>query len=474
MAESADQAALAEITTRIQAGDLNGARECCSGFLRAVSDAVRQAPVRAWLGWIEQKSGSLDAAAAQFELALTAVPHQPAWRLQLGLIRFRGKDFAGAEAAYRQVLELQPGHPLALYNLGILQQHLRAWDAARASFEAAITANPAFPEALNNLAVTLEELSDFAGANRRFRQALAVNPHLATAHYGLGRQSIRDQQPAEAGAHFARAVRDDPDFIDAWLALADCHHAAGDRGRAIACADAVLAREPGHETAHFKRALYAGDQPEAAPPAMIERLYDNMAGTFDGHLVGHLGYRLPQQLLEALQPWLAGFREAHARQPDVLDLGCGTGLFGAAIRPHAARLTGVDLSPAMLDKARQRGVYDALAQSDLLTWLEGPAAPVDLIAATDVLIYLGRLDALFSQIVRHLPSGGRFAFSTESPPDLPVDFRLEPTARYSHRAAYIERLAAGNAMHVVTRLDTVIRSEKGLPVAGHLFILAKD
>ena len=39
---------------------------------------------------------------------------------------------------------------------------------------------------------------------------------------------------------------------------------------------------------------------------------------------------------------------------DVVDLGCGTGLFGRLLRQRARKLTGVDLSPNMLKVARQR------------------------------------------------------------------------------------------------------------------------
>ena len=38
----------------------------------------------------------------------------------------------------------------------------------------------------------------------------------------------------------------------------------------------------------------------------------------------------------------------------ILDLGCGTGLAGVAFSDMAARLDGIDLSPAMIEKARAR------------------------------------------------------------------------------------------------------------------------
>ena len=49
----------------------------------------------------------------------------------------------------------------------------------------------------------------------------------------------------------------------------------------------------------------------------------------------------------------------------MLDLGCGTGLAGAAFRPHVDWLAGVDLSPKMIEVARAKGLYDRLAVADI-------------------------------------------------------------------------------------------------------------
>ncbi len=48
-----------------------------------------------------------------------------------------------------------------------------------------------------------------------------------------------------------------------------------------------------------------------------------------------------------------------------IDLGCGTGLFGAEIRDRVAHLEGFDLSVNMLAKAEEKSLYDLLAKADL-------------------------------------------------------------------------------------------------------------
>jgi predicted TPR repeat methyltransferase len=336
---------------------------------------------------------------------------------------------------------------------------------------------PQFAEALVNLANTRVELADFDAAELDYRRALAINPRLANAHYGLGLQHLRRQQQALAARCFQSAVEDDPAHIDAWLDLAECLHVAGDEARAITSAEQALARSPAHAPAHataqFKLAQYRGEQPDAAPHAMVERLYTSMADTFDEHLTSRLGYRIPALLIAELDTWLTRFPAAWSRRPTALDLGCGTGLFGQQVRPFVATVIGVDLSGPMLARARARDCYDRLIESDIESWLRGSDEIFDLITATDVLIYMGRLDELFARVTARLAPGGRFALSTETPAGFEQDYFLLSTGRYAHGAAYVERLAAENALVVAKRIDTPIRMENGAPLAGHVFILQK-
>ena len=86
-----------------------------------------------------------------------------------------------------------------------------------------------------------------------------------------------------------------------------------------------------------------------------------------------LAYRAPALLLAAIADHCAAQRR-RLRFGAVLDLGCGTGLAGAAIRPFCDWLVGVDLSPAMIAKARQKGLYDRLEVGEIGAFLAAERA----------------------------------------------------------------------------------------------------
>ena len=174
----------------------------------------------------------------------------------------------------------------------------------------------------------------------------------------------------------------------------------------------------------------------------------------------------PRTTLAAL---LAGW--FHARGPAaVLDLGCGTGLFGVEIAAAKSRLVGVDLSARMVDAAGNRGVYDELHAASIDTYLATHADRFDLVVATDVLVYIGALETMFAGVRSHLNAGGRFAFSTESPADLMDGFRLLPAGRYAHSPAYVRALAGANGFEVIAQEPAIIRTEANVPIEGFVFV----
>jgi predicted TPR repeat methyltransferase len=471
---SAAQALLATIAAQVHAGALIEAKRNCEHFCSQFSSPAQQAPAQFWLGVVAQRSGDFAAAIHHFDLALVHDKHNAQLLHQAGLAHYRLRDLARAETLYRQALRMEPRLAAAHYNLGVVLQEKRDLTAARRAFETALAHQPHLAPALTNLANTLLQMGETDTAETRYREALAVNPSVAEAHHGLGTVYQRRQQVANAERHFTKALQVNPALDDCRLDLAELYFSNGRKDAALQCVDAVLARNSAHELARFRRAQFMGDASAAMPQSVVEKLYSSMAATFDEHLTGRLGYRVPELLMAALADWFADFAKSYAHSPDVIDLGCGTGLFGMRVRPHAKHLAGVDLSKDMLALAAKRAVYDSLAHGDVVQFLQSHGDKADLIVATDVLIYITPLKPMFTAAAARLNAGGLFAFSTETPTDLAEDLRLEASGRFSHNASYIERLACETGFVIEQKIAAVIRTENNSPIRGYLFILRKS
>ena len=156
----------------------------------------------------------------------------------------------------------------------------------------------------------------------------------------------------------------------------------------------------------------------------------------------------------------------------VLDLGCGTGMVAQNFRDVAEEMHGVDLSPKMIEGARQKEVFDALYVEDVIEFLEHPergSFKYDLIIAAELFVYIGSLKTIFAAVAKVMATGGMFVFSVETLEK--GDYKLLATGRYSQSAAYIEKLASANDFSIELRDPVVLRNAKPSPIAGNLFIL---
>ncbi|MEM7440336.1 MAG: methyltransferase domain-containing protein [Pseudomonadota bacterium] len=96
-----------------------------------------------------------------------------------------------------------------------------------------------------------------------------------------------------------------------------------------------------------------------ATPADNLDYYADFADVYDRDFAGAMGYIYPRALAERFQ--------AHAGTEDVpvADIGCGTGLVAEALGLPARDIEGFDISPEMLAKAQDKGLYAALHEADL-------------------------------------------------------------------------------------------------------------
>jgi predicted TPR repeat methyltransferase len=241
------------------------------------------------------------------------------------------------------------------------------------------------------------------------------------------------------------------------------------------------------------------------PESYVVGLYSTFAERFDDLLLHQLDYQTPS-LLRALVD------STHRSRPfaKALDLGCGTGLSGMAFRDAITEsLTGVDLSPAMIEKARcsHPNIYQRLIVSDIIEFLKertthrtltydddddddsggGEHEPdgvafYSLVFACDVFVYLGDLSDVFLHVHRALEPDGIFAFSTEllteTSSSNPIhntnrDYVLHHCARFAHKKSYIQQLSRTFGFQYLTDKVCTIRKNEGKDVTGLLVVLKK-
>ena len=262
-----------------------------------------------------------------------------------------------------------------------------------------------------------------------------------------------------------------PAFATAWFALGAIRDVLGDPAGAVAAFAAARDADPQdyHGARLHLARLGAGELAPEMTATYVRRLFDHHAGDFDSSMRERLDYRGPELLVAAVQA-VAG---ARLRAGFLLDLGCGTGLGGATFRPFADRLVGVDLSPAMIDQARAKGLYDRLCVLDLAQFLREEAlhkVQYHLVLAADVFVYCGDLAPIAAAVAGVLGSGGLFAFTVETHDGRGV--LLRETLRYAHSADHVRDALQRAELTPLTLESASTRTEKGVPVSG-LVVVAR-
>jgi predicted TPR repeat methyltransferase len=377
---------------------------------------------------------------------------------------FEQGQLEDAASRYQAALALVPGRPSILANLGVTQCRLGRWPEAVATLTQATKADPAHRDAWVALGLSQEALSNWAGAAHALQQGVILGAATAQIQLSLALCLLRLERPDEAMKALDQALALDPTLAEAWSQRGSVLRDIGQYAEAARCFEQALAHG-GDETLHrfYLASVRAGEATPAQPPrAYVEALFDDYAGDFQTHLVQHLKYQAHETLLAPL-------RVGGQRFPLVLDLGCGTGLCGQLIRPHADAVDGVDLAQAMVEQARASGAYRRVEQGDLLGFLRAQTEPADLVIAADVFIYVGALEEVFGAVRQRLQPGGCFAFSVELAGD-GQELQLRPSLRYAHSLSYVERLAKAHAFQVRQTWQAPLREDQRKPVMG-LYVL---
>jgi predicted TPR repeat methyltransferase len=322
-------------------------------------------------------------------------------------------------------------------------------------------------ETQSNIAVCYLKKGLLNDAKMHYKNALKLLPNDAETLFNLGVIETRLGNTDDAIPHYQKAVLMNPDFFDAHNNLGVLFIEKQHPEFALRHFQEALRLQPDNTSIQYTVNALSQNQREASAPSdYIKSLFDSYADHYDEHLLTALDYQVPAHFERLL-------KKTHAPESawDMLDLGCGTGLCGALLKPFAKTLTGVDLSPKMLEAARAKNRYDSLECEDLGTFLNNKHAAYDVIIAGDVMVYMGKLDFFFQQISQALRPSGLFLFNTEISEN--ENYAMNQSGRFSHQKKYIETLANENHLERIHYEKVVTRLQNNEPVYGHLYVFKK-
>jgi predicted TPR repeat methyltransferase len=301
---------------------------------------------------------------------------------------------------------------------------------------------------------------------------------------GESQTQLREMNPDELAALAAR-LRDhgkiQPAFLcqrraaeravsdaEKWFELGELAHILGRRDDARIAYGKYLELEPDDaEVRHILVALQDGPAPSRVPDDCIQQLYSRFSSFYEKNMCEELGYGAPEYL-HGLVEAMIGDRGGL----DVLDLGCGSGLAGVCFKPSATVLTGVDLSPEMVELARARNLYDRLEVAEITDWLDRAQQQFDLIVSCDCFIYFGDLGQIVVPVSKLLRPGGVFAFTAEKSGRYP--FALTDSGRYQHHPDHVCEVAASAGLRIERLEESFLRMEYGDEVTGLFAVLQKS
>lgn len=374
-----------------------------------------------------------------------------------------------AEKYYKRSLAIQPNQPDTLTNYGLLLQNNAQLSKAIEHHNKSLQLSPNNPHALYNLAHVLSETGDKPSALSVYNKVINLIPNHVRALCDAAHLHLLNKNYDDAISCLERAIAAAPDDEDTHIAFANLHRIMKNFDLAKASFDEVFRINPNHEIAKYYLATFNNDSDvTSSPEEYVKELFDTYAETFDDQLIGKLKYKTPVLIGEMVHKHLDT-----DKKHNILDLGCGTGLAGVYLKDISENMVGVDLSPKMLKKAKERNLYNELVASGIEQYYETHDFKPSIVVSADVFVYIGDISAIFTHTSNAMQKDGLFVFSTEDT-DTTNEFLLRDSGRFAHNEKYIQSLANANQFTLIDKEKTILRYDNDEPIYGQVYLLKKQ
>ena len=346
-------------------------------------------------------------------------------------------------------------------------------------------------EIMTHIADLEAESGESATAEKYYKQALTLNPQNLAAHVNLANLLCSKNRTVEALEEYRQAVLLAPDKPEICYNLALVVKSSADYEQALALMfQAFYALPPRNDWAlniAETLMLYAAEEPQKAQiiaanwlkkmpqyvvaehistvlngqKSPVEKeynrlLFENFAPSYEQTLQ-KINYSVVAKIAEFYAP-LNG---------KILDLGCGSGLVAEQLKNSENSFIGVDISPKMLELARNKNIYDELVESDIEAYLQQNqhSLPPTIIAA-DVFCYFADLTPIFK-----LCAPQRLIFSVEINTKI-QDIAQQINGRYQHNPQWVEKQLQAAGYKKINTTKITLRQENNSAVEGMLFSAA--
>ena len=452
-----------QATLAYQSGDLLHAQQLYQTLL---SKAPDHAESHYNLAAIYARQDVWLAAIEHYKQALKQYPTASPILYNLSAALVREQQFGAAITYLQTLLQQDPEHAAGHYLLAVIFMGSHELEKAEEHFLKAKKELSMDPDLHYNLGVVSLHRQDWAQAKAYFLHAVTLNPTYLDALFNLAKIAEHEHETEQIRDYLEKCIQISADYFDAYYELVQWHKAKKDYAQALHYINIALKLRPHHPTLAFTHDVLSHKTGlNKAPIDYVKALFDGYAASYEEHLTKKLQYHLPQWIYEKTQSYL---KPVDYR---LLDLGCGTGLNGVYWRRRVNHLVGVDISAEMLAQARQKKIYDAIYENDIVDFLQKPGS-YDLIIAADVWEYFGELSDVFAHIHARLTVEGLFVFSTEM--GLHFPFLLNMNGRFTHHHDYIKDLLQQQYFTLLECDVITLRQQEGEEVQGELWIAQKE
>jgi predicted TPR repeat methyltransferase len=207
------------------------------------------------------------------------------------------------------------------------------------------------------------------------------------------------------------------------------------------------------------------------PNSLVAHFYDLLSPVYNEVFIDSKPDNVQQKLFSNVNRLLT--EKARPFGNKVLDLGCGTGIIGKFCRQNriASFITGVDLSPLMLEQAKKLksddfAVYNEVSKSSVADYLGGLSQDkkFDIIFASNLFISCSDVSNTLSKSYEHAEDKAIFAFTVKTHNGAEERIFDSKHEEFKFNKEYILRIVAEKWKIIYQEDTTFVDAEAGMVI----------